>query len=191
MFGLFLFWISQFKDVFTKRLFFIRIFRVLNTVQSFIFKVQFFVSRLSLSKQLIYYINLIRFCQALFLFCFEVFQLPCRLCFNSNFHIISCCCRSVNKFFIFFWSFVLISAPVFRGEDYNITPTNKRQAFFLLFSDFHVFSFFHVSLSRRSRKLDAWFWSALLTSFPQNHCVSTLSYIKSTIRRKRIHTHSY
>ena len=131
------------------------------------------------------------FLSSTFLFCFEAFQLPCRLCFNSNFYIISCCCRSVNKFFIFFWSFVLISAPVFRGEDYNITPTNKRQAFFLLFSDFHVFSFFHVSLSRRSRKLDAWFWSALLTSFPQNHCVSTLSYIKSTIRRKRIHTHSY
>ena len=142
MFGLFLFWISQFKDVFTKRLFFIRIFRVLNTVQSFIFKVQFFVSRLPLSKQLIYYINLIRFCQALFLFCFEVFQLPCRLCFNSNFYIISCCCRSVNKFFIFFWSFVLISAPVFRGEDYNITPTNKRQAFFYFFLTFMFFLFF-------------------------------------------------
>ena len=43
MFGLFLFWILWFKDV-QPGLFFIRIFRVLNTVQSFIFKVHFVVA---------------------------------------------------------------------------------------------------------------------------------------------------
>ena len=139
MFGLFLFWISQFKDVFTKRLFFIRIFRVLNTVQSFIFKVQFvalffsgnfyilsrcfwivkhffilFWSFLTSSlfasqRQLLYHIALSLICQQLFYFSL-----------------------------IFFFN----QCPFFRGEDYNITPTNKRQALFSLFSDFHVFSVF-------------------------------------------------
>ena len=46
LFGLFLFWNLSFKVV-LPGLFFIRIFRVLNTVQSFIFKVQLVASVLS------------------------------------------------------------------------------------------------------------------------------------------------
>ena len=143
MFGLFLFWISQFKDVFTKRLFFIRIFRVLNTVQSFIFKVQFLYLA-CLSRNSSYIISSHSVFVKHFFILFWSFSTSLSPVFQQQllYHIMLLpICQQV---FYFFWSFVLISAPVFRGEDYNITPTNKRQALFSLFSDFHVFSVFHT-----------------------------------------------
>ena len=98
MFGLFLFWISQFKDVFTKRLFFIRIFRVLNTVQSFIFKVQ---SVACSHQQLVHYIRAVWFCQALFLKFFR--SVSASLLLNSNFGSLSYLVVFVNNFFTLFF----------------------------------------------------------------------------------------
>ena len=71
MFGLFLFWILLFKDV-QPGLFFIRIFRVLNTVQSFIFKVHAVDFSLSAATRLSYH-SCLRLSTTFFNF-FELFQ---------------------------------------------------------------------------------------------------------------------
>ena len=141
MFGLFLFWISQFKDVFTKRLFFIRIFRVLNTVQSFIFKVQFFVSRLSLSKQLIYYINLIRFCQALFYFVLKLFNFLV-VCVSTatfiSYHVVA----DLSISFLFFSDLLFWSVPLFSGARIIISHPQTNVKHFFTFFWLSCFFFF-------------------------------------------------
>ena len=104
MFGLFLFWILWFKDV-QPGLFFIRIFRVLNTVQSFIFKVHAVVCS---QQQLFKYITVAFVCQQLFLFFFWTFwsSLPP---FSAASYIISNLPTNVNNFFQLFlnvfWAF--------------------------------------------------------------------------------------
>ena len=101
MFGLFLFWILLFKDV-QPGLFFIRIFRVLNTVQSFIFKVHAVAHS---QQQLFKYTTVAFVCQQLFLFFFWTFwsSLPP---FSAASYIISNLPTNVNSFFQFFYFFV-------------------------------------------------------------------------------------
>ena len=125
MFGLFLFWISQFKDVFTKRLFFIRIFRVLNTVQSFIFKVQ---SVACSHQQLVHYIRAVWFCQALFWKVFsEAFPFRFSCCSTATlivYHVVFalsttflsylfCCSSLLSQWYILYHACQILSSTLF------------------------------------------------------------------------------
>ena len=49
-----------------------------------------------------------------------------------------------QQLFYFSLIFFLNQCPFFRGEIYNITHNRERQAFFLLFSVFFVYIYFHV-----------------------------------------------
>ena len=102
MFGLFLFWILSFKDV-QPGLFFIRIFRVLNTVQSFIFKVHFVVAFV-LSSNFLSISQLLLFVNNFFIFLLNFWSsLPP---FSAASYIISNLPTNVNSFFQFFYFFV-------------------------------------------------------------------------------------
>ena len=121
-----------------KRLFFIRIFRVLNTVQSFIFKVQF-VALFSAATFLFYHVAFELSSTFYFILkFFDFFVVRISAATFISYHIVV----NLSTTFLFFSDFLFNQCPFFRGEDYNITPTNKRQALFSLFSDFHVFSVF-------------------------------------------------
>ena len=95
----FLFWILWFKDV-QPGLFFIRIFRVLNTVQSFIFKVHFVVAFVLSSNSFILSQSL-AFVNNFFIF----FKLSWSLLppFSAASYIISNASTNVNSFFQFFY----------------------------------------------------------------------------------------
>ena len=140
MFGLFLFWISQFKDVFTKRLFFIRIFRVLNTVQSFIFKVQFLLFACLFQNSLYILSNSFVFVKHFFILFWSFLT---SLLFASQrqllYHIR---CPSIcQQLFYFFWSFVLISAPV-SGARLIISHYKEIVKCFFYFFRLYIFSRF-------------------------------------------------
>ena len=81
------------------RLFFIRIFRVLNTVQSFIFKVHL-VASVSAATRLSYHIA--AFLSTTFLFFFELFS-EVRAAFAAASYILSNPPPNVNNFFVFFY----------------------------------------------------------------------------------------
>ena len=109
LFGLFLFWILSFKDV-QPGLFFIRIFRVLNTVQFFIFKVHFVVAfvlssnSFILSQLLAFVNNFFYFFSTFYLF-FKADHRFSRWSFNIPFY--SGFCQGIFSnfltiFFIFF-----------------------------------------------------------------------------------------
>ena len=109
MFGLFLFWILLFKDV-QPGLFFIRIFRVLNTVQFFIFKVHFVVAfvlssnSFILSQLLAFVNNFFYFFQTLLKFVAAVFSGELYNIKPSN------KCQQFFSIFLFFRFFLFYAA---------------------------------------------------------------------------------
>ena len=129
MFGLFLFWIFSFKDV-QPGLFFIRIFRVLNTVQSFIFKVHV-VAVLSGNVQ--YFITSFSLCQQLFLnFFLNLFRFA--LLFSAACYILPDVFAFVNSFF----NFLFLQPVVFAGELYYIIQPLVCQRVFPIFMSFFI-----------------------------------------------------
>ena len=124
-----------------KRLFFIRIFRVLNTVQSFIFKVQFLsLSLLVFHQQLVHYIRVLRACQALFCFIFSIiFQIVAPFC--GAFIILPDPLQNVNHYFTFFYIFFFRSF-FFSPLSPFASPTqpphkSKTPIFMLIFTKSH------------------------------------------------------
>ena len=127
MFGLFLFWIFSFKDV-QPGLFFIRIFRVLNTVQSFIFKVHLVVS-LSAATLIVY--HSFKLLSTTFLnFFLNLFRFA--LLFSAACYILPDVHVLVNSFFIF-----LFNPRCFSRVSYTISFNrwfvNRFFQFFVLF----------------------------------------------------------
>ena len=141
MFGLFFVLNFSIQRCLYQKTLFIRIFRVLNTVQSFIFKVQFFVSRLSLSKQLIYYINLIRFCQALFYFVLKLFNFLV-VCVSTatfiSYHVVA----DLSISFLFFSDLLFWSVPLFSGARIIISHPQTNVKHFFTFFWLSCFFFF-------------------------------------------------
>ena len=129
MFGLFLFWIFSFKDV-QPGLFFIRIFRVLNTVQSFIFKVHLVVS-LSAATLIVY--HSFKLLSTTFLnFFLNLFRFA--LLFSAACYILSDVHAFVNNFLFFLFTLTLF----FAGELYYIILLLVCQRFFQILSYFIV-----------------------------------------------------
>ena len=82
----------------------------------FHFQGSVFVSRLPLSKQLIYYIKSFRFCQALFYFVLKLFNFLVACVSTATFisyHIVI----DPSTTFLFFSDFLFKSVPLFQGRD--------------------------------------------------------------------------
>ena len=82
-------------------------------------------------------------CQALFIFILKFFDFFVVRISAATF-ILYQISVDLSTTFLFFLIFSFNQCPCFRGETYNITLQSDRQAFFLLFSIFFVYIYFHV-----------------------------------------------